>query len=121
MGISKLKCGTCGSELEPLTYFDGVPEKMACLVCKTIHIYTVTKDKDGNMVEKATQGAAEGSVATRPELLEKLRRLNEREADVAAQKKGEMKAFNDQLKDLKDEKKTVLESLKKMPAPAEKK
>ena len=69
------------------------------------------------MTVKAVQGEASDTTATRPELLEKLMRLSESEAYVSQQKKGEVAAFNDQLKDLRDEKKTVLAALKKVPGP----
>lgn len=121
MDTSKLDwCGACEGPLAILTYFNGLPEKLVCEVCSTIHTVRYTKNGDGSMKANVTQGEAENSTITRPELLEKLRRLNESEADVTAQKKGEMAAFNDQLKDLKGEKKTVLEALKKTPAPEDK-
>lgn len=119
MDTSKLACGACGTKL-----LDGaciveadVVKEVSCPTCSTIHALRYSKDSEGNMVVKAVQGEAGGTTATRPELLEKLRRLSESEADVSAQKKGEVAAFNDQLKDIREEKKTVLAALKKVPGP----
>jgi hypothetical protein len=90
---------------------------VCCTQCTTYATYLVIKYGDQIMVEKsAPADKPDGKKLTRAELLEKVRKLSENTQELESAKKAAAKDYGDQLKDVKQEMRDVLEQLKKMPA-----
>ena len=108
--------------LRPIVVPDALPRWMRyrwvtqCTGCSTLVEYIVVKDGETIMAEGTSPTkASDAKTASRPELLEKVRRLSENIEATESAKKAASKDYNEELKALKDELHDTLDLLKDTP------
>ena len=116
-----LTCRVCGGGLTAVVGFvkgevqNFTPGRLTCTRCGMPH--RAEHGEDGMARAKAQERQFD-TVGTRSELLEKLRRLDERLVETEGMKASMSKDYGEQIKDIKAERKAVMQALKDAPEAA---